>query len=129
MKDRLYKEVELLRKKYGFLKYGENLDWIVFEEFILPQGWNRDKTRLLILIPPGFPTIPPDNFYVITGLRTASDEIPSNYTDDLSHIGEQWGQFSFHSEQGHWNPSVDVYSGDNLLTFMLQVEKRLGEVN
>jgi len=123
------KEIELLRKKYGSLKHGDDLDWVIFEELSLPPGWNREKTRLLVLIPPGYPITPPDNFYVATGLRTASGSMPSNYAEGESHLGEQWDQFSFHVEQGHWSPSADLLDGDNLLTFMLQVEKRLGEAN
>lgn len=129
MRERRLKEIELLRKKYGHLKHGENLDWIIFEEFPLPSGWNRPKIRLLVIIPASYPTTPPDNFYVAVGLCTASGVIPSNYTEGQSHLGEQWGQFSFHVEGGHWRPSPNLLDGDNLLTFMLQVEKRLKEVN
>lgn len=129
MLERRQKEIELLRKKYGPLEHGQNLDWILFKEFPLSLGWNGEKTPLLILIPPGYPITPPDNFYVPVGFRLASGAVPSNYSEPATHLGQQWGQFSFHADQNQWRPSGDLLEGDNLLTFMLQVEKRLKEAN
>jgi Prokaryotic E2 family E len=129
MLERRQKEIELLRRKYGPLEHGENFDWVLFKEFPLPSGWNREKTPLLILIPAGYPMTPPDNFYVPLGFRLASAGLPSNYSEPANHLGRQWGQFSFHADQGRWNPSADLLEGDNLLTFMLLVEGRLKEVN
>jgi hypothetical protein len=120
-------EIELLRKRYGQVEHGPNLDWVLFREFPLPSGWNRGKTPLLVLISPGYPATPPDNFYVATGLRTAQGAMPGNYSENQTVLGEQWGQFSFHA-QG-WSPAAKFDEGDNLLTFMLAVEKRLREVN
>jgi hypothetical protein len=121
-------EMELLRRKYGPLACSESFDWIKLEQFNLPPGWNRSQTRILILVPVGYPVTPPDNFYVPVGLRTASETLPSNYTESQSLLGEQWGQFSFHLD-GEWKPSADYLRGDNLLTFMLGVERRLKEAN
>lgn len=129
MLDRRHQEIELLRKKYGQLEYGPNLDWILFKEFQLPAGWNRTSTPLLILIPPGYPVTPPDNFYVPIGFRLSSGVMPSNYNESQSHLGQQWGQFSFHPKTEDWKPASDILDGDNLLTFMLAVERRLKEVN
>jgi len=127
--DRRRQEIELLRNKYGPLTYGESLDWVRFNEFPLSPGWNRIATSLLVFIPPGYPVTPPDNFYVASGLRTASENMPSNYSEGHSHLGEQWGQFSYHVETGEWRPAVNSFEGDNLLTFMLGVERRLKEAN
>jgi len=129
MHERRLKEIDLLRERYGSLQHGEDLEWIVFEGFGLLDCWNRQKTRLLVLVPPGYPVTPPDNFYVEEGLRTASGNMPANYTENQTHLGQQWGQFSFHAEKGHWRPSADVLDGDNLITFMIQVERRLEEAN
>jgi len=126
--DRRLQEIELLRKKYGPLEYGANLEWILFKEFPLPPGWNKTTTPLLVLIPPGYPMIPPDNFYVPIGFRLASGAMPSNYGEGQSHLGQQWGQFSFHVKE-LWSPKADILEGDNLLTFMLGAERRLSEVN
>jgi hypothetical protein len=55
--------------------------------------------------------------------------MPGNYNEGQSHLGEQWGQLSFHSEAGCGNPSPALLDGDNLLSFMLKVEERLREAN
>ena len=122
-------EIELLRNRYGPFTHSEGLDWVRFNEFPLPPGWNRTVTSLLVIIPPGYPVTPPDNFYVASGLRTASGNMPSNYSEGHSHFGEQWGQFSFHVESGEWKPAANLLLGDNLLTFILGVERRLKEAN
>jgi hypothetical protein len=127
--ERRLQEIELLRKKYGPLEQGANLDWMLFKEFQLPQGWNRATTQLLVLIPQGYPMIPPDNFYVPVGFRLASGAMPSNYSEPVSYLSQQWGQFSFHVQKEDWRPTADILEGDNLLTFMLGVERRLGEAN
>ena len=129
MLDRRQQEIELMRKKYGPLEQGPNLEWVLFKEFTLPKGWNSATTSLLILIPPGYPVTPPDNFYVSPGLRLESGAMPSNYSEGPTHLGQQWGQFSIHAQKECWAPKADFLEGDNLLTFMLIVERRLKETN
>lgn len=126
-RERRQGEIELLRKKYGELEHGQNLDWMLFRKFPLPQGWNRESTELLVIIPPGYPATPPDNFFVRNGLRTASGSPPGNYSENQSVLSGSWAQFSFHAQE--WNPSPDPAVGDGLLTFMLGVERRLKELN
>ena len=129
MLDRRQAEIELLRHKYGDLEVGPSLEWALFKAFPLPSGWATNVTELLVTIPQGYPFTPPDNFYVSPGLKLASGASPGNYSEGVSLLGRQWGQFSFHPEKEQWKPSSDLLDGHNLLTFMLQVEKRLGELN
>ena len=125
--DRLQLELELLRQRYTAVEHGEDGGWVLMGEVPLPSGWDRPSTEVLVVIPPGYPATPPDNFFVTVGLRLQSGQPPSNYSESQTLIGRQWGQFSFHSQE--WNPSAELNEGDNLLTFMLLVEKRLCEVN
>lgn len=120
-------ELELLCQRYGELQHGENLDWVLFQHFPMPLGWNRGETKLLVLIPAGYPTTPPDNFFVPNGLRTTSGAMPGNYTENQSVLGGSWAQFSLHAKE--WSPSPDPNVGDNLLTFVIGVERRLRELN
>lgn len=129
MLDRRLKEIELLRQRYGALEHGQNMEWVVFQAFRLPKDWNRKNTRLLILVPSGYPMTPPDNFYVDPGLGLASGTGLSNYSEPVSYLGQNWGQFSYHVESGDWHPCADLLDGHNLLTYMLAVEKRLSELN
>ena len=125
--DRRRQEIEQLVRRYGELEQGENMDWILFKSFPLPVGWNGDSMELLVLIPAGYPTTPPDNFYVRNGLRTASGGSPENYSENQNILGESWAQFSFHAKE--WSPSSDPEEGDSLITFMIAVERRLKELN
>ncbi len=125
--ERRTKEIEMLRRKYGVIEHGANLDWILFKEFKLPIGWNKTNTPLLVIVPAGYPATPPDNFYVPNGLRLSTGPAPSNYAENQTVLGNSWAQFSFHA-QG-WNPASDIEKGDNLEGFLLTIERRLQELN
>ena len=129
MFERRLKEIELLRRRYGELDHGANVEWVIFKFFKLPPGWSREVTRLLIMVPPGYPMTPPDNFYVEPGLRLASGAGATNYSEPVSHLDQNWGQFSYHVDSGDWKATADILGGHNLLTFMLGVERRLSELN
>ena len=129
MLERRLKEVELLRQRYGELEHGSNVEWVLFKSFRFPSGWNREASTLLVIASNGHPMTPPDNFYVEPGLRLASGATPANYSEPVSQLGQNWGQFSYHVDGGEWRPSADILDGHNLLTFMLGVEKRLSELS
>ncbi len=116
----------LLKRRYGPLEHTENLDWVLFKEFPLPPGWNRQSTELLVLIPQGYPATPPDNFYVRNGLGLSDGRMPANYSENQNVLGGPWAVFSFHAQA--WNPASDPNDGDGLLTFMVAVERRLKEL-
>lgn len=123
--ERRQEEFELLRARFGDVEWGPDLSWVLLKSFPLPVGWNRDATQLLIIVPPGYPTTPPDNFYVPEGLRLADGNTPNNYAEGQAVLGAQWGQFSFHSQV--WNPAGEPSDGDSLLTFLLAASRRLCE--
>lgn len=128
MLKRILQEVELLRNKYGDLECDPDGNWILFTRFKVPPGWNREYTELLVNIPPGYPSTPPDNFYVPVGFKLANGQDPNAYTEGHPFLERQWGQFSYHSDGG-WNPSENVLDGDNLQSFMLKVVDRLREAD
>jgi hypothetical protein len=128
MTERILQELDLLRRSYGEIEHGPNLDWVIIKNFKMPDGWNRSSTELLILITPAYPQTPPDNFYVPPGLKTVNEITPGSYSEPVPKIERQWGQFSYHLD-GEWRPTTDIYKGDNLQTFVLKVIDRLKEVN
>jgi hypothetical protein len=128
MKERIVKEIELLRERYPNLQHGENHDWVMIPNFPLPEGWNRRQTKLLFLIPPAYPHAPPDNFYAESGLKLSNGNPALNYNEgDGVPIGGAWGCFSWHAEK--WRPSDNIEDGDNLLTFIRAVKIRLRELS
>lgn len=129
MRDRIQAELEILREIYGDVQAGPDGDWVLINGYKLPPGWNKEQIKLLILIPPGYPTTPPDNFYVNNELRLANGSVPGSTTCDKQIQGKPWLQFSYHVESPSWSPHADILKGHNLLTFMRGVEERLCEVN
>ncbi|MBM3910155.1 MAG: hypothetical protein FJ356_00725 [Thaumarchaeota archaeon] len=127
MEGRIKQEIEMLSKKYEVIQYDPNHQWVLIR-YKLPPGWNMSETEILLLIPAGYPSTKPDNFYVPKGLKSANPTIQiQNYNEnDHNYLGRQWGQFSFHVEE--WKPSDDIVSGHNLLTFMMGIEQRLMEI-
>ena len=125
--DRWEEELRLLRGRYAEVVVGGNRDWVLIKDLGLSEGWNRESTDVLTLIPAGYPATAPDNFYVPEGLRLDGGNIPGNYGDGHDAVNGKWGRFSFHVQR--WRPDEMVLDGDNLLTFMLAVEKRLREVS
>lgn len=129
MLERRKQEFDLIRTKYGDIEVGPNLEWVIINRYPLPPGWNKAETALLILIRPGYPTTPPDNFFVDNDLRLANDQVPNRASLNQAQLGRTWLQFSYHVEGSDWKPHADLLEGHNLLTFLLGVEKRLSEAN
>lgn len=129
MKDRRQEEINLLEKRYYKVEADSNYQWFIIREFVLPEGWNKLSTDLLILIPSGYPNIPPDNFYTDNELRVAAGNILPNRTSQTRQLNQQWLQFSYHVDKTTWKPHADILCGHNLQTFMSGVVQRLSEVD
>lgn len=127
MEGRIQKEFEMLSEKYEVIDKDPSFQWILIK-YKLQPGWNKEDVEILLLIPAGYPSTKPDNFYVPHGLAAAnpSVQIQNCGNCDLKILGRTWLQFSFHVEE--WRPSEDIVSGHNLLTFMAGVVQRLTEV-
>jgi hypothetical protein len=128
MRDRWRKELSLVEAAYGLLEIGPDLTWFIVPRWPLPSGWSKEHTRLLVLMPPGFPVTPPDNFYVDPELRIAGGGLPGSVSAE-SQAGRQWLRFSYHVEGADWSPHAEPEKGHNLLTFLQGVAKRLSEIS
>ena len=78
-----------------------------FRAYPLPAGhFSEPQADLLILLPPGYPDLPPDMFYLLPWVRLAAN---SNYprAADAAHpfAGESWQRWSRHSQE--WRPGID----------------------
>lgn len=129
MTNRLRDEYKLVEAQYGELELGANLEWFIVKTWHLPPGWSKPVTVLLVLIPPGYPVTPPDNFYTDNELQISGGTQPGNTNPNQNLAGRQWRQFSYHIEGGDWQPHAEPLKGHNLLTFLIGVEKRLSEVS
>ena len=121
-------ELKIVESIYGHLEVAPDLAWFIVPSWQLPPGWNKSQVALLLLVPPGYPITPPDNFYVDQDLRLANGAMPGN-TSLVTQVGRQWLQFSYHVEGGDWKPSQDPEKGHNLVTFLRGVGQRLREAS
>jgi len=127
--ERRRRELDLVLGRYGEIETGSDLDWVIIKRFPLAPGWNKAETPVLVMIRPGYPTVPPDNFYVDNDLRLANGQDPTNASRNQKQLGRPWLMFSYHVDESEWKPHPDLLEGHNLLTFLLGVGRRLSEVS
>lgn len=127
MIERIRREIEMVQARFGAIEVDPNLASIIVTLWGLPPGWNKAQTRVLILIPPGYPTTPPDNFHTDPDLRLSNGNDPGNATGIISLVGTNWRQFSFHVDGDSWRPHADPMRGDNLLSFCDGIAERFRE--
>lgn len=127
MRDRIQKEIELLRAKYPLLSFDVDLRWILLPDYKLPQHrYTKEHCKVLFAISTGYPNTAPDNFFVDRDLtfKNLAGPIPAFNPNNQSSSGAapisgDWGWFSWHPQS--WHPAVEITKGDNLLTFMVGV--------
>lgn len=133
MHERVAREIELVRQRHPNLQHGAKLDWVLVPDYPLPSGrFNKDRSRLLFLIPVGYPSTGPDNFFVDGDLQLKSGGAPPglnpgpNSNTGTAPVGENWAWFSWHAKS--WGPAASIEGGDNLLTFLRAVNLCLQDV-
>ncbi len=130
MIERRKREIELVEASFGELGIADDYSWFIIPSYTLPAGWNKPATAILVLLDPGYPETPPDNFYADLDLRLANNERAERADDGPVHNDKQWQIFSWHFEEPtEWQPHADPLKGHNLLTFMDGVKQRLSEPN
>lgn len=95
--------------------------YIVFENYPLPEGWNRKTTRLLVISDVSYPNSKLDMFWVDPDLRLCDGRQPQAGENIETHLNERWQRFSWHVKK--WNPAVD-----NLITYLDTVNVRLRQL-
>jgi hypothetical protein len=125
MSERIKRELALVAVAYGDLEVDQDLRWFVVKRWPLIPGWNKQCTRVLILLPPGYAVTPPDNFYTDADLAVKGGAQPGSTSAAQPINGQPWLQFSYHIEASDWQPE----NGHNLLTFLGGVDRRLREAN
>lgn len=80
---------------------------VVFRQYPLPAGvFDADRADILILIPAGYPDIPPDMFHLIPWVRlTARNAYPNAADQPVTFNGQSWQRWSRHNNE--WRPGVD----------------------
>lgn len=125
---RMAQELHLLRHRYPEIQFHPDQRVLLVPAHQLCPGWNSDHTAILLLVPPGYATIPPDNFLTDSTLLLANGAPPQHARSLQPFLGKHWRLFSFHLEPHTWRPTADVSQGHNLLTYFLGIEEHLQEL-
>jgi hypothetical protein len=123
MSARVREEIELLKKQFPNLQHGDQLDWVLIPELVLPAArFNKVTTRVLFRIPIGYPLTGADNFFVDVDLRLKDGSSPpafnpnSQSSSGAAPVAGDWGWFSWHPHS--WRPAATIGGGDNLVVFV-----------
>jgi hypothetical protein len=96
--------------------------FVIFDDYVLPDGFSAKSIRLLIKLAPTFPDAAPDMFWVMPQLLTSSNAVPQGSSVE-SVLGEQWQRFSWHLQPGAWKVGVSTLR-DFLRCVRVRFEKR-----
>jgi hypothetical protein len=81
---------------------------IIISDYVLPPGYDHEKTDMLVRLPPGFPDAAPDNFWIDPPLKNnRTGVVPANATGSETHHGRTWQFFSRHLTAAPWRPGLD----------------------
>jgi hypothetical protein len=91
-----YEEVEENRQKA-----------IILRAFGLPPArFDASQADILIVLPPGYPDVPPDMFYLLPWVRLrAGNRYPKAADQPFAFKGKNWQRWSRHNNE--WRPNVD----------------------
>jgi hypothetical protein len=95
-----------------------NRIFVIFEDYPLPNGWNKNKTKLLIMSDISYPNSKLDMFWVDEDVRLANGVMPQGGGSMENYLGRRWHRFSWHVQK--WNPAVD-----NIKTYLGTIDSRL----
>lgn len=95
---------------------------VIITGYVLPAGFDRDRTDLLVRLPPGFPDSAPDNFWVDPRIKNSRTGVePQNANGTERHRDRDWQFFSRHLATP-WRPGID-----DLRTWLAAIRRRLEE--
>ncbi|MEW6058051.1 MAG: E2/UBC family protein [Bdellovibrionota bacterium] len=120
MNNQLADEIEELRREGFTLQLHPQeggWDFVVIEQYSLPNGFNQKSSPLLIKVPPNYPLGGMDMFWMHPQLLLANGAMPAN-TSIEQNLGQAWLRFSWHPHR--WNPS-----SDGLISYLKFIDSRL----
>ena len=123
---RVYREALLLARQFGVVDYDEeDGQWVRIPDFPLPEGWGQPVTELLLVLPAGYPHVPPNGFFIDRRLRIQMGHRIDHYFEERSEYnplaGKGWAWFCIHLDRHAWRPTADVLRGDNLVKLAMLI--------
>jgi len=81
--------------------------FLVIYDYALPSGFQPDRVKLLVKLPPAFPDAAPDMFWVYPAVRAPNGSLPRG-TSTERLLDLDWQRFSWHLAAGAWKPGVST---------------------
>jgi hypothetical protein len=80
---------------------------IILKGYVLPNGrFDAAAADILILLPPGYPDVAPDMFYLQPWVKLVpTNKYPNAADQALKFDGKSWQRWSRHNND--WRPGVD----------------------
>ena len=97
-----------------------------FVRILVPQlpiagGWDRHTLRVLVLLPPGFPTAKPNGFEADPSLRLSDGRAPAQGYGVQQIGAEAWGHYC-------WQPQAWAADRETLWRYIKFIQRRFAEV-
>lgn len=97
-----------------------NMICVVLQGYVLPAGYDRPQSDLLLRLSPGYPDVPPDMWWFDPPVRRADGRVIQATDCVESHLGRVWQRWSRHFSAGQWRSGIDC-----LESFLALVRKEL----
>ncbi|MBP6301875.1 MAG: hypothetical protein KBB37_01840 [Bacteroidia bacterium] len=107
LKDRNY--LESKGYQYREISDGASNGLIIDNFNVTPtEKFNAKQASLLIILPQGYPDVPPDMFYFTPELRfTSNNTFPDRADQLVNHFQIKWQQWSRHANASEWRIGID----------------------
>jgi len=93
---------------------------VVIVSFPLPVGLEPRSSDLLLRLPPGFPDVAPDMFWLDPAVKgSGGSPVPGTESIEQHLSGRMWQRWSRHIA-GQWRPGID-----NLGTYLAYIRRCL----
>jgi hypothetical protein len=113
-------ETSLLERGYEYdVANEQGMTCLVIRGFRLPFGYSPQNVDLLLRIPPGYPDVPPDMYWVDPAVSIADGRPPRGTEGRETYLGRSWQRFSRHVPGDQWR------SSDGLATYLALIRRDL----
>lgn len=93
---------------YREISDGPNKGLIIDGFPIMPEGkFSVGSSSLLIILPTGYPDVPPDMFYFFPEVRLKNNAYPAQADQRPIHFNQTWQQWSRHAPASEWRVGRD----------------------
>lgn len=93
---------------------------VVIRGYVLPPGYDRAQSDLLLRLSPGFPDVPPDMWWFDPAIRLRDGRNVQATEVTEHHLGRTWQRWSRHFTPGQWRSGTD-----SLESFLALIRKEL----